>query len=172
MKTLPEPSCASAAPTVRPIHFTGCELQTNAVPGLKSEGSARFLPKLKYSLGGSGARQRRQRWRAAGDAAVWPGRIRARAGRRDFETGRSRRSRSRWHFWARQPDGSRHRSIWLEGGASARSKIRSRMPSHSTLAFRARSSRFPTEIAQAARPSAWRQRTGKARRSTVARFPD
>jgi len=32
--------------------FYGLELQTNAVPGLKSEGSARFLPKLKYSLEG------------------------------------------------------------------------------------------------------------------------
>ena len=108
--------------------FYGLELQTNAVPGLKPEGSAHFLPKLTILAGGSGTRQRRRSRRAAGDAAVWPGRIRARAGRRDSETRRSRRSRSRRHFGSRQPDGSRHRPIWLEGGASdARRSDRARL---------------------------------------------
>ncbi len=32
--------------------YYGLELQTNAVPGLTPEGSARFLPKLSYSLNG------------------------------------------------------------------------------------------------------------------------
>ena len=56
--------------------FYGLELQTNAVPGLKSEGSARFLPKLKYSLEGPALDKGVNAGARLAMPPVWPGRIR------------------------------------------------------------------------------------------------